>query len=344
MDKIKVTIVGYGNIGHGVHNALKHSPDMELVQIITRDPDRVRKEVKGVKVSPIRDFSKEADVAILCSGSRSDLFNKETDTERLNTVSALDSPLTMGQGPYFAQFFNTVDSFDTHARIPDYFTCMDRFARDGKHTSLLSAGWDPGTFSMERLLGHSFFPQGCHYTFWGPGVSQGHSDAVRGIKGVKDARQYTIPVKDAIDRVRAGECPEFAPREKHQRLVYVVLEQDADTVSIEQEIRSMPYYFAEYETKIEFVTDKELLVKHSAYPHGGFVLTSGYTGDGNRAMLEYRCEWGDNAGATACILVACARACHRLHAEHAFGAFSMFDIPPAYYHPASREELVRTYL
>jgi len=280
----------------------------------------------------------------LCGGSCLDIFGEHTDRERIARAPDLVNSLTLGQGPYFAQFFNTVDSFDTHARIPDYFQCMNNYAKKNTHTSVISAGWDPGTFSLERVLAKSFFPQARPYTFWGPGISQGHSDAVRRIKGVKDARQYTLPVNEAVGRVRTGEHPDLKAGDKHTRLVYVVPEQDADKEDIVQKIEAMPHYFDEYETKVVFVTEKELHAKHGAYPHGGFVLASGFTRDDHRALIEYKCEWGDNSEATACILVACPRACYRLHTEHAYGAFSMFDIPPAYYNRLSREELLREYL
>lgn len=344
MDPIKIAIVGYGNIGRGVRGALTHRPDMDLVQIITRDPARVEQEVHDVPISTITDFNRNADVAILCSGSRADLFNEETDRQVMKRMPALDSPAILGQGPYFAQFFNTVDSFDTHARIPDYCRCMHGYAERHHHTSIISAGWDPGTFSVERLLIHSFFPQAPSYTFWGPGVSQGHSDAVRRIKGVKDARQYTIPVKEAVDRVRTGECPDLATNEKHRRLVYVVAEQGADTENIAERIKTMPDYFDDYETEVEFISEQELQAKHRASPHGGSVFASGYTHTGNRVLLEYKCEWGDNPEATAYLLVACARACYRYNREKNYGAFSMLDIPPLYYSRLSREDIVREYL
>jgi diaminopimelate dehydrogenase len=341
---MKVTIIGYGNVGRGVHRALKNNPDMELVQIITRDPPRVKRQVSNVLISSVDNFDENADVAILCGGSCVDIFGSETKKELIEQAPDLEDTTTLGQGPYFAQFFNTVDSFDTHARLPDYFRCMDKYLQKSKHTSIIAAGWDPGTFSLQRAFASAFFPFAKHYTFWGPGVSQGHSDAVRCIKGVKDACQYTLPVQDVVDRVRIGENPDLKTGEKHTRLVYVVLEPDANKEAIERTIKTMPDYFVDYETKVKFISEQELLNKHNANPHSGFVLASGYTNNNNRALVEYKCEWGDNSEATACILVACARACCRLNNEQRHGAFTMFDIPPSYYGRASREELLREYL
>ncbi len=320
---INIGIVGYGNIGRGVITSVARNKDLGLAGIFTRRPDAVRKQVSGVAVfdhaAAFRpDLSKKIDVMVLCGGSKEDIPE---------------------QGPQFAEHFSTVDSFDTHANIPAYFARMDAIARANKHVCIVSAGWDPGIFSLERTLGDAFLPGSRQYTFWGRGVSQGHSDAVRQIKGVLDARQYTIPVESAIARVRGGETPEFTSRDMHERLVCVVAEEGADAERIRQEIVSMPNYFAPYNTTVKFITQDEMRRDHSAYPHGGFVLTSGSTG-ANKHVIEYRCQLDSNPEFTGSVLAACARAAYRLKKQRRSGAFTMMDFPPALLSPRSKEELL----
>jgi diaminopimelate dehydrogenase len=326
--KIEVAIVGYGNVGRGVRHAIANAPDTALAGIISRDAERVKREVPDAPVFTKDDEKTwrgklRADVAILCGGS------------------AVDLP---EHGPYFSRFFNTVDSFDTHHDIPSYFAVMDKMARSAGKVAVISTGWDPGIFSLERVLADAFIPGASHYTFWGRGVSQGHSDAARHVKGVKDARQYTIPIQTALDRVRSGENPTLSTREKHKRLVYIVAEQGADRAKIEKEIKEMPNYYSDYDTEVVFISEEEMKRDHSAYPHAGFVLASGRTGGGNKALTEYRCEWGSNPEATGSILVAHARAAVRLFREKRAGAFTILDIPAAYLSPRSAEELRQKYM
>lgn len=340
-EKIRIAIVGYGRLGMGVHRLVRMSRDMDVAQIITRDPARIVKEAKGVPVFSIGNFAPLADVAVLCGGSKEDLFGKAT---RVFAGRKLSGPEVLGHGPYFAQFFNTVDSFDTHVRINDYYNVMSKFAVLNRHTAIVSAGWDPGTFSLERVLADSFIPMARHYTFWGPGVSQGHSDAVRRIKGVADARQYTLPVRKAVLSVRSGVAPRLDHRDKHTRLVWVVAKEGADRRRIAREIKSMPNYFADYDTKVIFISQNELLRKHRAYPHAGFVLASADKRYGLKSLIEYRCEWDSNPDGTAGILVACVRACYRLNKMSMYGAFTMLDIPPVFYSVRTRNELLKNYM
>lgn len=342
MEKIKVAIVGYGNVGRGVHCAVDRNPDMELVQIITRDPDRVKKHVKKIPVYAIGDFKKTADIAILCCGSKDDIFGAASRAKHFKV--RINDPEINGQGPYFAQFFNTVDSFDTHARIPAYHAAMEHYAAGNRHTAIISAGWDPGTFSLERVMADAFIPEARHYTFWGPGVSQGHSDAVRSIQGVLDARQYTLPVDSAMRRVRKCANPRLRSCDKHTRLVYVVAHKGASRKKIVKEIKLMPHYFSEYDTKVVFISESEMMKKHSHYPHGGFVMATNQKGVGSRALLEYRCEWGSNAEATGNILTACARACFRMNRAKKYGAFTMLDLPAAYFSLHSKRKLLAEYM
>lgn len=326
MEKIAIAIVGYGNVGCGVEAALKLNADTELVAIFTRRPERVREAVKAVPVLSIEDSvpsDLEIDVVILCGGSKAD---------------------TPVQGPLFARRFNTVDSFDTHAAIPAYFETMDKIARAHGHVSIISTGWDPGIFSLMRVLGDAFLSQGKQYTFWGPGVSQGHSDAARQVNGVVDARSYTLPVERAVERVRSGEMPAFSKREQHQRVVYVVPEAGADREKIRQAIVTMPHYFAEYGTEVIFITREEMAARHTSLPHGGFVFASGVTGEKNRHVLEYRCQLGSNPEFTGNVLVAFARAAHRLSTEGRSGAFTALDIPPRYLSPHAAATLLKEYL
>ena len=326
MDKINIAIAGYGNVGRGVERSLKLNTDTDLVAVFTRRLDSVRELVTDVPVLQLEEqvpAGLKIDVVILCGGSKDDI------------------PV---QGPLFAQRFTTVDSFDTHADIPRYFAEMDKIAKEHGHVAVISTGWDPGIFSMMRVLGDAFLPQGTQYTFWGKGVSQGHSDAARQVKGVIDARAYTIPIEDALKRVRGGETPTFTKREMHKRVVFVVAEQNADADRIRAEIISMPHYFDEYETEVIFVTKEAMAKKHARLPHGGFVIASGMTGDGNQHVLEYRTQLESNPEFTANVMVACARAAHRLQKEGRTGAFTLLDIPPGYLSPHSAETLRKDFM
>jgi len=327
--KIRIAIVGYGNLGKGVELAIRSNPDMELKAFFTRrDPASLRTLTPGVPVygmDSLMDRKDEIDVLILCGGSASDL------------------PV---QSPECARHFNIVDSFDTHARIPEHFEHCDQSARAGGKVALISAGWDPGLFSLQRLMGQCVLPDGSDYTFWGKGVSQGHSDAIRRIEGVQDAKQYTIPVPEALDRVRAGENPQLSTREKHTRECFVVLKPGADAARVENEIKTMPNYFADYDTTVHFISQEELQRDHSGIPHGGFVMRSGATGEQgeHRQMIEYSLRLDSNPEFTASVLVCCARAVCRMNREGMTGAKTIFDVPPAYLSPKSGEELRRTLL
>jgi diaminopimelate dehydrogenase len=320
---IKVAVNGYGNLGRGVIEALGKNKDMKLTALFSRRPEMVSKEVKDVPVLNSEKLSLpkglRIDVVILCGGSKED---------------------TPVQGPLFAKKFNTVDSFDTHADIPTYFAKMNSICKANEKVSVISAGWDPGIFSLERVLGDAFLVNSKGYTFWGTGVSQGHSDAARKVKGVMDARSYTIPMETALQSVRSGQDPEFGKREMHTRKVYVVAEENADQERIRKEISEMPNYFDEYDVEVIFISQEEMSQSHSTIPHGGFVLTSGTTGRENaRQILEYRCQLQSNPEFTGSVLVACARAAYRLKDWGSSGAFTMLDIPPALFSPRSAEEL-----
>jgi len=319
-NRIKVGIVGYGNIGKGVMKAIKQNPDIELKAIFTRrDVGAVAEnDDLMVHISKINDYKGEIDVMILCGGSATDLAV---------------------QGPEIAQMFNTVDSFDTHPRIPEYFEKMDQVAGKAGNLSIISVGWDPGLFSLNRLLANIALPNGKDYTFWGPGISQGHSDAIRRVKGVKDAKQYTIPVKSALEEVRNGNNPELTTREKHTRLCYVVAEEGADLKEIEETIKNMPNYFSDYDTEVNFISEEELIKNHSKMPHGGFVIRTGTTGDGNMHRMEFSLALDSNPEFTSSILVAYARAIHKLSKEGKSGAITVFDVPYAYLSPKSPAEL-----
>lgn len=318
-EKIKVGIVGYGNLGKGVEKALQQNEDFELVAIFTRrDPDEVAASSKLVQISTILEYRDKIDVLILCGGSATDLPE---------------------QGPMLAAYFNTVDSFDTHAKIPEYFAQMDQTAKQAGTLSLISTGWDPGLFSLARLYFEAILPEGNTYTFWGKGVSQGHSDAVRRIAGVKDAIQYTIPVSEAIERVRAGDNPLLTTGEKHIRECYVVAEEDADLARIEHAIKTMPNYFADYETTVHFVTAQELHEQHSGMPHGGVVIRTGRTGEETKQRSEFSLALESNPEFTGSVLVAFARAVARLSKQGETGARSVLDIPPAYLSPKSGQQL-----
>ena len=321
---IKIGIAGYGNLGRGVECAVKQNPDMTLAAVFTRrNPEDVQILTEGVPVCRIEDAAEwkdKIDVMIICGGSATDLPE---------------------QTPALARMFNVIDSFDTHARIPEHFANVDAAAKEGGKIGIISVGWDPGMFSLNRLYANAILPDGKDYTFWGKGVSQGHSDAVRRVAGVKDARQYTIPVESALEAVRAGENPELSTREKHTRECFVVLEEGADAAKVEEEIRTMPNYFADYDTTVHFISEEELQKNHSGIPHGGFVLRSGKTGwDGeNSHLIEYSLKLDSNPEFTASVLVAYARAASRLSQEGVSGCKTVFDIAPAYLSEKSGEEL-----
>ena len=321
---IRIGILGYGNLGRGVECAIRQNPDMELAAVFTRrDPSSVSILTEGVPVCALKDakdWTDQIDVLILCGGSATDL------------------PV---QTPEFASLFNVIDSFDTHARIPEHFANVDAAAKKSGHVGIISVGWDPGMFSLNRMYANAILPEGNDYTFWGKGVSQGHSDAIRRIAGVKDARQYTIPVESALEAVRNGENPTLTTREKHTRECFVVLEEGADAAKVEEEIKTMPNYFADYDTTVHFISEEELLEKHGGIPHGGFVLRSGRTGweKEHAHLIEYRLKLDSNPEFTASVIVAYARAAYRLHKEGQTGCKTVFDIAPAYLSTKSGEEL-----
>ena len=320
--KIRIGIIGYGNIGRAVEKEVACAPDMEVVAVFTRrDPASVQTALEGTGVYHIDDakqYLDKIDVAMLCGGSATDLPE---------------------QGPFFAGLFNTVDSYDTHARIPEYFEAVDAAAQKSGKTAIISTGWDPGLFSLMRVLSEAVLPRGLNYTFWGPGVSQGHSDALRRIKGVLDARQYTVPREAALDRVRSGEDPELTTREKHLRDCYVVPEEGADVEKIEETIRTMPHYFDEYDTRITFITEEELRKNHAAMPHGGFVLRSAQTADQSNHLIEFQLKLNSNPFFTGSVMVAYARAAFRLNREGTTGAKTVFDIAPSYLTVKTLEDL-----
>ena len=323
MGKIRIGIVGYGNIGRGVEQSIKRNDDMELKAVFTRrDPASVKIQTEGAEVKHFDDMEAmkdEIDVMILCGGSATDL------------------PVI---GPKVAASFNTIDSFDTHAKIPEYFANVDKAAKEGKNVSIISVGWDPGMFSLNRLYAESILVQGSTYTFWGKGVSQGHSDAIRRIEGVKNGIQYTVPIEAAVDQVRSGSEPELTTRQKHLRECYVVAEEGADKAAIEEAIKTMPNYFDEYDTTVTFITKEELKENHSKMPHGGFVIRTGETGcEGNKHVIEYSLKLDSNPEFTGSVLVAYARAAHRLSKKGESGARSVFDIAPAMLSQMTPEEL-----
>lgn len=323
MGKIRIGIVGYGNIGRGVEQSIKRNDDMELKAVFTRrDPASVKIQTEGAEVKHFDDMEAmkdDIDVMILCGGSATDL------------------PVI---GPKVAASFNTIDSFDTHAKIPEYFANVDKAAKEGKNVSIISVGWDPGMFSLNRLYAESILVQGSTYTFWGKGVSQGHSDAIRRIEGVKNGIQYTVPIEAAVDQVRSGSEPELTTRQKHLRECYVVAEEGADKAAIEEAIKTMPNYFDEYDTTVTFITEEELKENHSKMPHGGFVIRTGETGcEGNKHVIEYSLKLDSNPEFTGSVLVAYARAAHRLSKKGESGARSVFDIAPAMLSQMTLEEL-----
>ncbi|SHK73730.1 diaminopimelate dehydrogenase [Hespellia stercorisuis] len=321
---IRVGIYGYGNLGRGVECAIKQNKDMELAAVFTRrDPATVSILTDTAKVYHADEavgMAGQIDVMILCGGSATDL---------------------PAQTPALAEHFNVIDSFDTHANIPVHFANVDTAAKKGSHVGIISVGWDPGMFSLNRLYGNAILANGSDYTFWGKGVSQGHSDAIRRVEGVKDAKQYTVPVESALEAVRAGENPELSTRQKHTRECFVVAEEGADLAKIEKEIVEMPNYFADYDTTVNFISEEELKAKHSGIPHGGFVIRSGKTGweEEHSHVIEYSLKLDSNPEFTSCVLVAYARAAYRLAQEGQTGCRTVFDIAPAYLSAQSGEEL-----
>ena len=319
---VKIGILGYGNLGRGVEFAIQQNDDLELVAVYTRrDPASVKIATEGVEVRPAANLEtgdEPIDVLIICGGSATDLPE---------------------QTPKYAALYNVVDSFDTHARIPEHFANVDAAAKQAGKTALISCGWDPGLFSLNRLFGNCFIPQGKDYTFWGKGISQGHSDALRRIPGVADAKQYTIPIPEALEAARSGKNPELTTREKHTRECWVVLEEGADPAAITEQIVNMPNYFDEYDVEVNFISQEELDRDHSAMPHGGFVLRSGQMASGDTSVIEYSLKLDSNPDFTSSVLACYARAIARLSAEGGTGAKTVFDIAPAYLSPFDGEYL-----
>lgn len=322
--RIRIGILGYGNLGRGVECAVKQNPDMEVAAVFTRrDPKDVTILTESAQVCHVSEAEKwtdKIDVMILCGGSATDLPE---------------------QTPKYASMFHVVDSFDTHARIPEHFANVDAAAKEGGKVGVISVGWDPGMFSLNRMYANAILPEGKDYTFWGKGVSQGHSDAIRRVKGVKDGKQYTIPVDAALEAVRNGEDPDLTTREKHTRECFVVLEDGADAAAVEEEIKNMPNYFVDYDTTVHFISEKELKRDHSGIPHGGFVLRSGRTGwEGeNHHLIEYSLKLDSNPEFTSSVIAAYARAAYKLAEEGQTGCKTVFDIAPAYLSPKTGEEL-----
>lgn len=326
---MKIGILGYGNLGKGVESAVRQNSDVELAVVFTRrNPADIKLKTDNIPVVSVDEIEKwqgKIDVLIICGGSATDL------------------PV---QTPKYAKMFNVIDSFDTHAKIPQHFENVDKSAKETKHLGLISVGWDPGLFSLNRMYANAILPEGNDYTFWGKGVSQGHSDAIRRIKGVKDARQYTVPVPEALERVKNGESPVLSTREKHTRECYVVLEDGADAKFVEKEIVTMPNYFDEYDTTVNFISEEELIKNHSGIPHGGFVIRNGKTGfdKEHTHTIQYSLRLDSNPEFTSSALVAFARAVNRIAKEGRTGCITIFDIAPAYLSPKSGEELRRTML
>ena len=321
MDKIKIGIAGYGNLGRGVELAIRQNDDMELFGVFTRRNPETVKTVSGCNVysmDDVENYRDKIDVMIICGGSATDLPE---------------------QTPQLARHFNVIDSFDTHARIPEHFGNVDKSAKDSGHLALISLGWDPGLFSLNRLYAESILPDGKTYTFWGKGVSQGHSDAIRRVEGVKKGIQYTVPVEEAMEAVRTGSMPELTTRQKHTRECWIVPEENADLTKIERDIKSMKNYFDEYDTTVNFISDEEFDAVHNKMPHGGFVMRSGITGENTHQMIEYSLKLESNPEFTASVLICYARALYRLRQEGVTGCKTAFDIAPAYLSRLSPEEL-----
>ena len=337
MSKIRLGIVGYGNIGRGVECAVNQNDDMELVAIFTRrDPDTITPLTAGVKVYHVEDAEK------LLHSTQSSILNSQfsilnsIDVMMLCGGSATDLP---EQISHFAAMYNCVDSFDTHARIPEYFAMADEVSKKSKKVAIISTGWDPGLFSLLRVLGMACLPNGCDYTFWGKGLSQGHSDAIRRVNGVKFAAQYTIPIESAVNAVRKGSNPILTPRQKHLRECFVVPEADADLSAIAQAIKTMPHYFSDYETIVHFISEAEFKLKHTEMPHGGFVFRTGTTGNENAQRMEFSLQLESNPEFTANVMVAYARAAHKLSLKGEFGAKTVLDIPVGLLANSSMEDL-----
>lgn len=323
-EKIRIGIVGYGNLGRGAQLAVQQNDDMELVGVFTRrDPKTVTCTVPVYKEKDLLNMQDKIDVLLLCGGSATDL---------------------PGQSPKWARHFHIVDSFDNHSKIPEHFEACDKNAKETDHVALISTGWDPGLFSLMRVLGESVLPQGQGYTFWGKGVSQGHSDAIRRIAGVVDARQYTIPIPAALEQVRAGENPAFSAGQKHKRECFVVAEEGADTNRIAHEIKTMPAYFADYDTTVHFISAEELRRDHSGIPHGGFVIHTAVTGEQNKQKMEFSLTLDSNPEFTSSVLVASARAAYRMAQKKDFGAKTVLDVPFAYFSAKSVQQLRKEYL
>lgn len=322
--EMRVGILGYGNLGKGIESAIRQNEDMELSCIITRrnpaDVKPVTKNVKVYSVDELEKYKDEIDVLVLCGGSATDLPE---------------------QTPEYAKYFNIIDSFDTHARIPEHFSNVDKAAKESNHVAMISCGWDPGMFSLIRLYGSAILPEGNDYTFWGKGVSQGHSDAIRRVKGVKNGKQYTVPIETALEAVRAGKNPELSTRQKHTRECFVVAEEGADLAQIENDIITMPNYFADYDTTVHFITEEEFEKNHKGIPHGGFVFRTGVTGfeKENSHVVEFSLKLDSNPEFTSSVILAFARAIYRLSQEGVSGCKTVFDIAPAYLSPLSDNEL-----
>lgn len=320
---IKVAIMGYGNLGRGVECAVGQNDDMKLTGVFTRREPGAVKTASGVPVYHVEQLLEkkdEIDVLLMCGGSATDLPKQTAE---------------------YARYFNVVDSFDTHAKIPEHFANVDRAAKEGGKVAMISVGWDPGMFSLNRLYANAILREGSDYTFWGKGISQGHSDAIRRISGVKDAKQYTIPVESALEAVRRCENPELTTRQKHTRECFVVAEEGADKARIEQEIKMMPNYFAEYDTTVHFITEEELRRDHAGIPHGGLVLRTGKTGVNgeHNHVIEYSLKLDSNPEFTSCVLIAYARAAYRMNREGMTGCKTVFDVAPAYLSPMTAEEM-----
>ncbi|MBR6316278.1 MAG: diaminopimelate dehydrogenase [Lachnospiraceae bacterium] len=321
---IRIGILGYGNLGKGIEAGIRQNPDMELAAVFTRrSPESLKLQTEGVPVysaDSAKDHADEIDVLMICGGSATDLPK---------------------QTPEFAKYFNVIDSFDTHAKIPEHFANVDQAAKENGHVAMISVGWDPGLFSLNRMMAGAILPDGKDYTFWGKGVSQGHSDAIRRIEGVADAKQYTIPVDEALDAVRSGKNPELTTRQKHTRECFVVAKEGADKAKIEEEIKTMPNYFSDYDTTVHFISQEELSRDHSGIPHGGFVIRCGKTGFNgeNQHIIEYSLKLDSNPEFTSSVLLAYARATVRMCKEGMKGCKTIFDVPPAYLSPLDGETL-----
>lgn len=324
MDKIKIGIVGYGNLGQGVEVGLKNHPDMELVGIFSRrDPKTLNTQTPAYLLQDILNFKDKIDVLILCGGSKTDIPK---------------------QGPSLIEHFNTVDAYDTHAEIPKYYNKMNLLAKENQKVAVISTGWDPGLFSMNRLMQEAILPDGKSYTFWGRGVSQGHSDAVRRVKGVKEAAQYTVPDEMMINKILAGEAVDYNQKDAHNREVYVVLEKDANPTEVEDEIKEMPNYFAGYQTGVSFISEEEFKAEHQKMPHGGRVIRQGKTSDDAVSIIDFSLSLESNPEFTAAVNIAYARAAYKLSQTKEYGAKTVLDIPPYYLSSKTREELMRDLL